>query len=381
MTFCLGGGKFYLGYNTGIMNNSKERWARPLIHKGKFYHDSCDSRRKSILVACIQLISSLAREFSIVCISFIRRLKTAAATRNLHALYRPKRLPKKTITQPSAYTIEPRITWIGHASFLIQINGITIISDPIFGQPSFLFPRITPPGIALNELPPINYIIISHNHWDHMHAPSLMNLLKKNPLVHALVPVGTGTWFTSRGFLNVTEHTWWQTTSIEKYSLNFTFTPARHWSQRNPFDRNSSLWGSWMIEHTNTTIYFAGDTAYDTHFHAIAKQFPSIDIALMPIGPCEPRRWMCHSHISAEEAGEAFNILNAQHFIPMHWGTFYFGIDHLMTPVERLNTWWNTHTKKLIGKQLHILGIGQSFENTSSINKIQRNTKSFSRSH
>ncbi len=257
----------------------------------------------------------------------------------------------------------PHITWIGHSTFLILFKGLTIITDPIFDNLSFVFKRITPPGISLEQLPPIDVVLISHNHRDHMDRKSLVAIAQKNPHVTILVPWGDKAWFDRRGFNNVHECMWWeQHTLINTQEIispvipRFTFLPAYHWSQRGLFDRNKSLWGSWMIE-ADQTIYFAGDTGYGHHFSAIAKEFKTIDISLMPVGPCDPHHLMQFSHVNAEEAGQSFLDLNAHHFMPMHWGTYWFGTDHPILPIERLTTWWQQ--QNLSQEQLHILKFGE----------------------
>lgn len=251
------------------------------------------------------------------------------------------------------------LTWIGHSTFLIHCDDITLITDPIFGNASFLFQRIFPPGIGLQQLPSIDYVLLSHNHRDHMDAQSLLALRHHNSSI--LVPQGNKSWFIRRGFRVVTEYDWWQSTTIvhKDQPITFTFLPAQHWSQRTLFDRNRSLWGSWMIQYKNHTIYFAGDTAYASHFSEIKKAFPTIDVALLPIGPCEPHHWMKMAHVNAQQAGQAFLDLEAQHFIPMHWATFYFGTDSFEKPVEQLRGWWHKH--KLDHSKLHILKIGQQW--------------------
>jgi L-ascorbate metabolism protein UlaG (beta-lactamase superfamily) len=250
------------------------------------------------------------------------------------------------------------ITWIGHSTFLITINGTTILTDPIFGNASWLFRRIQSPGIPLAYLPSIDYVLLSHNHRDHMDTSSLLHIKKYNPTV--LVPLGDKQWFEKRSFAQVHEFGWWQKyEGLKEPRLNFYFLPAYHWSQRAVLDRNRSLWGSWLIEYNNYRIYFAGDTANWHHFEQIARVFPSIDIALLPIGPCEPRAWMQYSHIDAQQAGHAFLTLRAQHLIPMHWGTFYFGLDQAHTPIERLHAWWQQSQEQVKHAQLHIPYHGQ----------------------
>jgi L-ascorbate metabolism protein UlaG (beta-lactamase superfamily) len=250
------------------------------------------------------------------------------------------------------------ITWIGHSTFLIQVAGYNILTDPIFGSPTFLFPRLAAPGISLKNLPPIDIVLISHNHYDHMHGPSIKKIEKlHSPLF--LVPYGDKAWFDLRGFKQCEEFMWWQ--EYRLCDMKLSFLPAHHWSQRGLFDRNRSLWGSWMLEIDGYSIYFAGDTAYGNHFAEIRKNFPSIDIALMPIGPCEPHDHMKECHVDATQACEAFLDLGAKRFIPMHWGTFFFGTDSYDLPLKRLHAWWDHKKQFMVAHKLHILKIGGNF--------------------
>ncbi|MCL4361393.1 MBL fold metallo-hydrolase [Candidatus Dependentiae bacterium] len=258
-------------------------------------------------------------------------------------------------------SIEPKITWIGHSTFLIQIGGINIITDPVFGNLAGLFKRILPPGLDINSLPPIDFVLLSHNHRDHMDSRSL-HMLRKNPGITFLVPQGDKQWFAKRGFSRTIELNWWDKRTFTSVydgitNLEFFFLPAFHWSGRGIFDRNKSLWGSWLIRCNDKTIYFGGDTAYSSHFKNIQQEFSSIDIAIMPIGPCEPRPWLKNSHIGPEEAGQAFLELNAKHFIPMHWGTYHFGVEDVFLPIELLQKWWDD--QKMENKTLHIVKVGQ----------------------
>ncbi len=263
---------------------------------------------------------------------------------------------------PFEKSSEPVVWWIGHASFLIQIAGINVLIDPIFGRASFLFKRLLPPGVPLHVLPAIDVILISHNHWDHMDYASLKAVAHSKPRI--LVPHGDKRWLDKHGFANTTEHMWWDQVVVgadqdSTGSVRFTFLPSVHWSGRGLFDKNRSLWGSWMIEANGHCIYFAGDTAYSDHFSAIVHEFPSIDIALMPIGPCEPRGWMQRTHLSAEQSTQAFIDLQAQHFIPMHWGTFSFGTDHFLEPINRLQDAWEKMQGQLSERKLHMIKVGQ----------------------
>jgi len=263
----------------------------------------------------------------------------------------------------------PRVTWIGHATFLIQFGSINILTDPIFGDATFLFRRIVAPRLSLEGLPPIDYVLISHNHRDHMDSSTLINIKRMYPEVKILVPYGDKYWFTYRGIEHVSEYFWWD--QYDDQGIKFTFLPARHWSGRGWHDRNKSLWGSWMIEYLGKTIYFAGDTAYWKHFSCIRHYFNSIDVALMPIGPSEPFAYMRKSHLNADLAVKAFMDLGARHFVPMHWGTFYFGTDQFSTSIDRLHQAWKQHTLRLKYKMLHILKFGEPLHLVSRPTKVQ----------
>ncbi len=261
-----------------------------------------------------------------------------------------------------------KIYWLGHATFLIQINNINILTDPIFYDLEVVFyPRKTPIGIDSDTIPKIDIILISHNHRDHMDENSLKFLQKKfDPL--CLVPLGNKPTMKSFGFQDtkLIEFTWWENHPILKEDLSplnlaFTFLPAIHWSNRTPWDINKTLWGSWMITSLQKNIYFAGDSAYGNHFKKIAEVYPQIDIAMLPIGPNEPRKQMVASHMSAEESVQAFKDLNAHNFIPMHWGTFALGTDSFETPIEKLTEEWRTHSESLTNKELGLLKFGQQF--------------------
>lgn len=275
-------------------------------------------------------------------------------------------------SETTSCSINPKITWIGHASFLIQIGGVNIITDPILKEPSRLFPRFVPLGIPLDKLPNIDFVLLSHNHPDHTDYKSLM-ILKKHNGTHFFVPEGDKIWFDNRGFARVREYTWWEQSLFNlkhdsSQQVKFTFLPANHWSKRSIFNKkNSSLWGGWMIECNGHKIYFAGDTAYESHFSEISQEFKDIDVALMPIGPCEPRSWVEESHVDAAQAGQAFLDLKAKHFIPMHWGTFPMGSERFDTPILRLQDWWKENAQLLQGTKLHVTKVGQCVEISTSV--------------
>ena len=249
-----------------------------------------------------------------------------------------------------------RVTWIGHSTFLIQMNNVTILTDPIFSQVSPFFPRMVPPGIAFDNLPPIDVVLISHNHWDHAHSATLRALAARNANTMVLAPIGDRRWLAPLGFKNIVEHDWWHSTAMAEHGLTFTFLPAHHWSARGLFDTNKSLWGSWMTVGTQQ-VYFAGDSAYTTHYAQIGNEF-DIDLALMPIAPCAPHPHMRRSHMDATQALQAGADLKATTFIPMHWGTFGFGLDYYEGPLSLLA---QAHQPDR-HPQVHVLKVGQHWQ-------------------
>lgn len=272
----------------------------------------------------------------------------------------------QVVTKPTfrSHSMQPEITWIGHSTFLIQVAGKNILTDPIFGSLSSIFPRLIPLVSPVSQLPKIDYVLISHNHFDHMDLKSLKMIRQFSSEVKFLVPMGDKLWFDRNMFKNVSEHMWWDEIIDDQNNLlKFTFLPANHWSQRTLFDKNKSLWGSWMIQADDATIYFAGDTSWGKHFKLIGKEFNAIDVALLPIAPGEPRSWMKETHINAEEAVQACIDLNARILIPMHWGTYHLGFDEYFAPINLLKESWklmqSKAADKLISKKLKILKFGE----------------------
>lgn len=273
-----------------------------------------------------------------------------------------KEIQKQFVAKPSfpQRSLEPKVTWLGHSTFLIQIGGKNILTDPIFGSLSFVFRRLIPAVIKVQNLPVIDYVLISHNHFDHMDSKSLQDIKKRFPSVRVLVPMGDKEWFDNHDFKHTSEHLWWdEITDPFVKDLKFTFLPANHWSQRTLFDKNKSLWGSWMIQLAGFKIYFAGDTSWGNHFEQIGQEFKSIDVACMPIAPGEPRSWMKDTHIDAHEAVKAFIKLRAKTFIPMHWGTYHLGFDDFYAPLKLLQESWQEFKSELYGKKLRFVKFGE----------------------
>jgi N-acyl-phosphatidylethanolamine-hydrolysing phospholipase D len=281
----------------------------------------------------------------------------------------PIALLQPTQTIPAESSIEPKITWIGHATFLIQMNGFNILTDPIFGSvkvgPFTLTERVMPAGIKFEDLPHIHAIVISHDHSDHTDTTTLMALAKKyQPEV--FVPEGNKGLFESMGFKHVVENSWWDVNKLgnnDGRCLDINCLPAYHWSCRFSLDSyRKSLWSSWMISTQDTKIYFAGDTAYGKHFKEIAAKFPSIDVALMPIAPtCVGENKHKLYHVDALEAVDAFIDLNAKCFVPMHYGTFFLGEDTLIHPINRLHAYWQEKLAGAVDKKLLMARCGEQF--------------------
>lgn len=259
-------------------------------------------------------------------------------------------------------SIQPLITWIGHATFLIQMNGINIITDPVYGEISRFFKRHVLPTTTIEELPAIDLIMISHNHRDHCDTPTLKKLQQlHDPML--FVPRGDGAYGKWLGFSRVTEMDWWEERLVDTKNgfVRISFLPAAHWSARGLFDINHSLWGSWLMRANTTSIYFAGDTAYSSHFSEIGSHCDPIDVALMPIGPSSPSHHMKRSHVSAAEAVQGFLEMEARFFIPMHWGTFHGGYDNFDDSLLLLQQVWGEQQNQLKEATLYCMKFGEQW--------------------
>jgi L-ascorbate metabolism protein UlaG (beta-lactamase superfamily) len=215
---------------------------------------------------------------------------------------------------------EAMATWVGHATYLLQSAGEVIVTDPHWGARALVPPRLAPPGLPLSALPESGIAIVSHDHYDHL---DLWTVRRMPSGFHWFVPWGLKRWFerfAPEVATRVTEFDWWQSAEHGRHRL--TFLPAQHWSNRLAHGRFSTLWGSWMIESSERTIYFAGDSGYFGGYAEIGRRFPRIDAALLPIGAYEPRWFMKYQHMDPEESLQAFRDLGARHFLAAHWGVF-----------------------------------------------------------
>jgi N-acyl-phosphatidylethanolamine-hydrolysing phospholipase D len=232
-------------------------------------------------------------------------------------------IPHDSIDIPQ-YVSTGMITWVGHSTFLIQINGVNVLTDPVWsnqvGPVWGIGPkRQTPPAIPWNYLPKIDIVLISHNHYDHLDKKTTMKLEEDFQPIF-IVPLGLERLLTSWGISRVVELNWWE--SVKIGDISYTCTPAQHSSQRGLFDKNKTLWSGWMMRAITSTIFFAGDTGYFPGFREIGEHFPDIDVALLPIGAHKPEWYMRAMHMGPVDALQAFRDLRATHMIGMHWGAF-----------------------------------------------------------
>ena len=207
-----------------------------------------------------------------------------------------------------------RLVWLGHASWLVQLAGVSLLIDPVLGESIVGFTKRNGHApLAAAKLPRIDAQLVSHNHYDHLDLPSLR-------AVGAPVVAGLGNAPTFGRDLPVTELGWWD--AIQIGAVRVTYVPSQHWSRRSLNDANRALWGGFVIEGGGVTIYHSGDTAYFDGFTEIGRRFPRIDAALLPIGAYDPRWFMAKQHMNPQDALQAFQDLRAHMMVAMHWGTF-----------------------------------------------------------
>lgn len=225
--------------------------------------------------------------------------------------------------------LEPQSTqyavWIGHATYLMNNGDVTILTDPIFSERaspvSWAGPeRLIPPAMTVDQLPSIDVVVISHNHYDHFDLPSLKALQKNNPEMLILVPQGDKELLDSQGLANVSEFRWWQNILLKQ--TEFTFTPVQHWSGRGITGRNTSLWGGWFMKSPSLSLYHSGDTGYSKDFVMTRQRMGIPDVAFIPIGAYKPRWFMKNQHVNPAEAVQVALDLQVPRSFGMHWGTF-----------------------------------------------------------
>ena len=236
---------------------------------------------------------------------------------------------------------QPSVTWIGHSTLLVWFNGKTILTDPIFSTRASPFSiigpkRVVPPALSLHELPPIDFVVISHSHYDHLDLKTIKKLAIKSKETVFFVPLGLKDLLEGVGARKVFEMDWWD--EIRMDDMTFIATPAHHWSARSLLDRNKSLWASWMVVSKQFRFWFAGDTGYSDDFTEIRKRLGEPDLAAIPIGAYSPRSFMKNSHVNPGESVEIFLDLGAKKAVAIHWGTFKLSTELLDEPPEKLQS-------------------------------------------
>ena len=232
---------------------------------------------------------------------------------------------------------QPRVTWIGHSTLLVQIDGLNLLTDPHWGHRASPFSFAGPkrhqaPGIPFDKLPTIDAVVISHNHWDHLDKETVQALLAGHAGIRFYVPLGIQHWFNKeiKGTVlkgptqNVFALDWDQQASLKGKSkiLELHFLAVQHWSARSVSDRYETLWGSWALMHPDFKFWFSGDLAYSPDTKDIARRMGGFDLAAIAIGAYEPRWFMKDSHINPSEALQVQKDVNAKAAIGIHWGTF-----------------------------------------------------------
>src|SRR5581483_3287454 len=227
-----------------------------------------------------------------------------------------------------------RVTFINHSTLLLQLDELNILTDPIWSERCSPFAWAGPkrhrvPGIRFADLPPVDLVLISHNHYDHLDLPTL-HALRRSHRPRFIVPIGNELLLRKHGIRNVVALDWWE--SHEQITL----VPSRHFCSRGLSDRDATLWGGFIVRGTSGSAYFAGDTGWGVHLEEIAARCSPIRLAMLPIGAYLPRWFMAPMHMSPDEAVRAHQVLKAATSVPMHYGTFNLGDDGELEPIDDL---------------------------------------------
>lgn len=269
--------------------------------------------------------------------------------------------------RPRAGEDEVRITWVGHATFLIQIGGVNLLTDPQWSRRAspvqFAGPsRFVEPGIAFDDLPPIDAVLLSHDHYDHLDERSVRQLRQRyGDSVRWFTPLGYETWFRARGIQN-TECDWWDEAVLNAAdaTLRVVALPCQHWTRRTLWDGSRKLWAAWaMLTPSGRSVYFCGDTGYYPEFSEVASRIGAFDALILPIGAYEPRWFMRPVHMNPQEAVQAYQDLGARGtMIGSHWGTWRLTDEDPLEPPVRARAAW--HAAGLTPERLWIPRHGET---------------------
>jgi L-ascorbate metabolism protein UlaG (beta-lactamase superfamily) len=245
----------------------------------------------------------------------------------------------------------PIAVWIGHATWAFRLGGKLVVTDPVWSRSlSGVVPRLVAPGVALDAMPPIDVVLVTHDHRDHMDLPTLRKL---GDAALYVVPLGNRSRIDHP---HVIELDWWQTHEVD--ALSITLVPARHWSMREPWNKNDSLWGGYVVRGPEGAVYHSGDTAFGDHFAEIGRRAGPIDWAMLPIGGYAPRWFMESQHVDPIEAARGFEALGARELLAMHWGTFRLTDEAVGEPPARLRAYWDE--RGWVQERLWILDAGEA---------------------
>ncbi len=253
--------------------------------------------------------------------------------------YQPEIL-KPDIKALTARLLNPSVTWIGHATLLLQMGRVNVLTDPHLTSRASPFDFIGPkrrvrPALTFDELPHIDIVVISHNHYDHLDRETIQRLnAQPGGAPRFFVPLGLKAWFNDLDIANVEEQDWWEQT--EHLGIKVQLVPVQHWSARSRFDRNETLWGGYVLEHDGFKFFFAGDTGYSADFKDIGRRLGPMDLAAIPIGVYEPRWFMKIMHVNPEEAVKIHQDVRARYSVGIHWGTFELTDEPIDEPPKRL---------------------------------------------
>lgn len=248
---------------------------------------------------------------------------------------------KPDVARLKANRADSLLTWVGHSTFLVQLHGLNIVTDPhLTSRASPLRhagpKRFNKPALDFADLPALDLALVSHDHYDHLDERTVKRLAREHPALTFVVPMGLKKWFARRGMKRVIELDLWQ--SAEVNGVRVHAVPVQHFSGRSATDRNQTLWCGFVLESRGRKIFFAGDTGYSPDFRDIGEKFAPMDLSLLPIGAYDPRAFMRPVHVNPEEAVKIHLDVRSKLSVAMHWGTFRLTLEPLDEPPQQLAT-------------------------------------------